>query len=277
MKQTVPIVTAVIFISTLAACPAPAAAMSDASEFRLELDASSEGGILMLDFTVVTPAPADWINYLVVTAPAAEIIPFLSIPLPIYERPTHIPIRFPAPGAGLLGVWSALSRGSRYEIAQFAWVDMGTSCGLPDTGQETSYYGGDDGYYDTGCQLSFTDNGDGTVTDNCTGLMWQKEDDNIDRNWWSAVDHCNYLLTPSGYNDWRLPNVKELQSILDYSISQPMVDETYFPSSSHTYWSSTTLTGSGLWFDYAWYVVFSYGVTDFEDKIEEHRVRCVRQ
>jgi len=67
----------------------------------------------------------------------------------------------------------------------------------------------------------FTDNGDGTITDNATGLMWPKDDSGQGMDWEDALawiqqkNQENYL----GYSDWRLPNAKELQSIVDYSRS----------------------------------------------------------
>ncbi len=65
------------------------------------------------------------------------------------------------------------------------------------------------------------DNGDGTISDSATGLMWQKGDSRGGLNWESALNYAtlmnqrNYL----GHNDWRLPNAKELQSIVEYSRS----------------------------------------------------------
>lgn len=64
----------------------------------------------------------------------------------------------------------------------------------------------------------FTDNGDGTITDSATNLMWQKGDSNVGMNWQEANDHCEVELT-AGLDDWRLPHVKELQSIVDYTRS----------------------------------------------------------
>lgn len=67
----------------------------------------------------------------------------------------------------------------------------------------------------------FVDNGNGTITDNSTELMWSKNDNDVGLNWEEALDWVyqknqeNYL----GYNDWRLPNAKELQSIVDYTRS----------------------------------------------------------
>jgi hypothetical protein len=67
----------------------------------------------------------------------------------------------------------------------------------------------------------FMDNGDGTITDHATGLMWYKADSGVGMDWEDALawvqqkNEENYL----GYNDWRLPNTKELQSIIDYTQS----------------------------------------------------------
>ena len=68
---------------------------------------------------------------------------------------------------------------------------------------------------------NFIDNGDGTITDLATGLMWMKTDSGKGMNWEDALawvqqkNEENYL----GYNDWRLPDAKELQSIVDYTRS----------------------------------------------------------
>ncbi len=62
----------------------------------------------------------------------------------------------------------------------------------------------------------FVDNGDGTVTDRATGLMWMKADSGKTMNWQQALAYAE-SLKHAGRDDWRLPNVKELQSIVDYS------------------------------------------------------------
>ncbi len=64
----------------------------------------------------------------------------------------------------------------------------------------------------------FVDNGDGTITDRATGLMWQQADDGRARNWQEALA-CAEDLDLAGYTDWRLPNAKELQSIVEYTRS----------------------------------------------------------
>jgi hypothetical protein len=104
------------------------------------------------------------------------------------------------------------------------------------------------------------DNGNGTVTDHATGLMWQKADSGAGMDWENALSYSENS-TLAGYNDWRLPNVKELQSIVDYSHSPsaedvankgPAIDTDYFdisvlPSGTTNYetdygyfWSSTS-------------------------------------
>ncbi len=83
-----------------------------------------------------------------------------------------------------------------------------------------------------------TDNGDGTVTDGNTGLMWQQEEAGL-MNWEDAITYCEGLSL-AGYTDWRLPNIKVLRSIIDDSLSNPAIDTAYF-SDAHAsyYWSST--------------------------------------
>ena len=79
---------------------------------------------------------------------------------------------------------------------------------------------GQDAFYQTGCppEGRFVDNGDGTITDLATGLMWQKADSGMTLNWEEALEYSEELEL-GGHDDWRLPNVKELQGILDYSRS----------------------------------------------------------
>lgn len=70
---------------------------------------------------------------------------------------------------------------------------------------------------------NFVDNGDGTVTDLATGLMWQKADDGNARSWEAALAYADGLIL-AGYDDWRLPNAKELQSIVDYTHAPDATD-----------------------------------------------------
>ncbi len=69
----------------------------------------------------------------------------------------------------------------------------------------------------------FIDNGDGTITDQSTGLMWQKDDSGEGLFWKDALEYSENLEL-AGYTDWRLPNAKELQSIVDYSRCPDITD-----------------------------------------------------
>ena len=102
---------------------------------------------------------------------------------------------------------------------------------------------------------AFINNGDGTVTDTATGLMWQEETAD-EMTWEEAITYCEDLSL-GGYTDWRLPNRNELQSIVDYSEYNPAVDTNAFPDTmSSDYWSSTTNADLT---DNAWLVNFNYG------------------
>ena len=94
-------------------------------------------------------------------------------------------------------------------------------------------------------QAGFIDNGDGTVSDTTTGLMWQKATAPGTYTWQQALAYCENLVLPAGgYSDWRLPDRNELQSLVDYSRYNPAINTTYFPNTvASYYWSSTTLAG----------------------------------
>lgn len=75
---------------------------------------------------------------------------------------------------------------------------------------------------------NFKNNGDGTITDNATGLMWQQADNGSRYDWKSALSYAE-SLSLAGHSDWRMPNAKELQSIVDYTrspstTSSPAID-----------------------------------------------------
>lgn len=123
----------------------------------------------------------------------------------------------------------------------------------------------------------FVDNGDGTVTDKATGLMWSKID--FGPFDWPTALHFADTSTFAGYSDWRLPDVKELQSIVDYSRSPSATDaanvgpaiDPLFSCTKITneagdadygyYWTSTSARfNSDQPFYYAWYVAFGRAV-----------------
>ena len=124
-------------------------------------------------------------------------------------------------------------------------------------------------------QSLFKNNGDGTVIDLATGLTWQREDDNVTRTWDEANTYCKGLSLAGG--GWRMPNIKELQSIVDYRILYPAIDTDVFPGTPTTpspYWSSSTyVNGSQL----AWFVNFESGSYGYRSKTDNsYNVRCVR-
>ena len=146
---------------------------------------------------------------------------------------------------------------------------------LPETGQKTSYASGDDGDLEMGVvwpSPRFTDNGDGTVTDNLTGLVWLKNANKFGIATWSqALIYCNTLAADgidlsdgSIAGDWRLPNVRELRSLIDYSRFSPVLPSGH-PFSDvqlDKYWSS-----SGASVDPGgrkWWVEISSGLTNHE-------------
>ncbi len=116
---------------------------------------------------------------------------------------------------------------------------------LPDTGQvlsATTTFGEDSDY--TRNAPSFIDNGNGTITDVNTGLMWQKTG-NGESTWENAVANAS-AITTGGYTDWRLPTPGELFSIMNHENTNPAINTTYFPSSSPAaeYWWTSDLFGS---------------------------------
>jgi len=86
----------------------------------------------------------------------------------------------------------------------------------------------------------FADNGDGTVTDRATGLTWQQGDSGSTLSWEGALATCENLDL-AGYSDWRLPNAKELQTIVDYT-RIPAIDPIFSLTDPESwFWTSTTL------------------------------------
>jgi len=200
-----------------------------------------------------------------------------------------------------------------------AWGTPDT-CGastFPATGQTTSHPPilkttdapvRDDGVVRAGGALSYQNNGDGTITDLNTGLMWEQKIRNVggaglhdvSRTFpWDAAmgtiwDWLEEVNTEGGtglggFNDWRIPNVKELESIVDYGTSSPPLVDPAFNNgpgigpctvaecsltASNFYWSSTTNEASPT---SAREVNFTFGVTTFFTKTGAgDSVRAVR-
>jgi Protein of unknown function (DUF1566) len=148
---------------------------------------------------------------------------------------------------------------------------------VPQTGQTTCWQlgggqipcagTGQDGEIQAGVEWPtprFTDRGDGTVRDNLTGLMWLKDAGCFGQfqTWPQALTDANTLASPncgltdrSHPGDWRLPNIRELLSLIDYSqfdpalpAGHPFVNVIFQIGSSIVYWTSTTdVTGAVPW------------------------------
>lgn len=150
----------------------------------------------------------------------------------------------------------------------------------------------------------FVDNGDGTVCDHQTGLMWEQKDGgdgtvdpnnprDVDNNYtWSisggppdGTAYTDFLArlngpiantNPSeqlgGHRDWRLPTSAELQTILDCSFS-PCTDPTFGPTAATNYWSSTSNASNP---NNAWNANFNNGNVNNNNKSNDKRVRAVR-
>ncbi|SLM28552.1 exported hypothetical protein [Desulfamplus magnetovallimortis] len=172
-------------------------------------------------------------------------------------------------------------------LCSMAPAVAGDYTSLPDTGIETCYDGdgyeivcpspgepfyGQDAQYDSS-KMAFEDNGDGTVTDLNTGLMWQQRDDGTEKTWQAACDYCDSLGL-AGYTDWRIPDRRELFSIVDLGRYNPAIDTDYFfDTKGDVYWSGSTYA---VYTDYAWGVNFTSGSVSYFSKTYDDYVRCVR-
>ncbi len=118
------------------------------------------------------------------------------------------------------------------------------------------------------------------VTDNLTGLMWLKNPDATLRGWWVALSYCTNLdgsVGLGGYKDWRLPNVRELLSLVDFRYAAPCVPNTAGTGqwttgnpfmgiqTNRNYWSSTTYKNNA---NFTWGVDMSLGVTTSLNKFD---------
>ena len=149
---------------------------------------------------------------------------------------------------------------------------------VPRTGQSAVFETGDDGDVQLGVTWPnprFTDNADGTVTDNLTGLIWLDDADCFGAQTWTDAltkatelfDGCAScggtnndcgLTDGSVAGEWRLPNVRELQSLVHYGVLSPAVPDTagtgqwsagdpFSNVQLAFYWSSTSLNATNAW------------------------------
>ena len=113
------------------------------------------------------------------------------------------------------------------------------------------------------------------VKDSQTALQWQDDSEakTVGKNWSDAIDHCENLSL-GGHDDWRLPNINELRSIVNDRGYDPAIYEKFFLNiNTAYYWSSTSDTLNN---DHAWIIGFSNGRSGSITKDSGYYVRCVR-
>ena len=116
--------------------------------------------------------------------------------------------------------------------------------------------------------------GNGTVYDTKTKLTWQQTVPSTAYTWANAKTYCAGVGASLGGTGWRLPTLKELQTIVDYSQSNPSIDSTAFPSTPAAwFWSSSPLAGSS---SDAWVVAFNAGYAYYDVVSDTNDVLCVR-
>ena len=187
-----------------------------------------------------------------------------------YPGPTINPDFFPNTQQSFY--WSSISH-ANYKI--YAWgvpFDYGYD-GYYNFNKDHNYYvravrGGQPGPLYT----EYSDNGDGTVTDKFTDLMWQQAGSSSNLTWEQSLAYCENLNL-GGYTDWRLPTIKELRSLVDFSRYSPSINTTFFPNTQTFYCSSTTYTKDTY---NAWGVYFNDGYDGYGSKVNGGYVRAVR-
>ncbi len=129
---------------------------------------------------------------------------------------------------------------------------------------------------------ALVDNGDGTVIDTVTCLQWQQAtmdttgDGTPDAMAWQDALSASENLTLAGHSDWRLPDILELRSIVDYNspVLYPSIDTDLFPDTLRSdYWSSTTFAELPF---FGWLVSFNNGSDHRYGKSSSYYVRAVR-
>ena len=146
--------------------------------------------------------------------------------------------------------------------------------------------------YQTAAPERFQSSNDGSVTDNITGLMWRKCVLGLSGN--ECTDGKALALSwddgaaaalsdrTAGFDNWRLPNIKELASLLEYSCVSPALNTTLFPNpgrflteanrQEYTVWSSTPYYDSGA----VRYIDFSNGADNSRNRSSKELIRLVR-
>jgi hypothetical protein len=137
----------------------------------------------------------------------------------------------------------------------------------------------------------FTDHKNGTLTDNNTGLMWKKcsEGQTWDKVtggchmgsasylWQAALNQAQTTNNKGGFagkSDWRVPNIKELDAIVEEQCNNPAINLAVFPATPNAvFWSSSPTAYAG---GHAWSIHFNSGINDASTKNSSYQVRLVR-
>jgi len=191
------------------------------------------------------------------------LLPFIGVKfLPMVEM-TLVSVLLTAPGLLQAADWKPLP-----DSGQAKQYDKdGKEITGPATGQPRH----DQNAQAQAAPLSYRDNGNQTVTDQNSGLVWMKSDDGTPRAWQDAVDYCDGLVF-AGRDDWRLPARFELDSIVDYGRSFPAIDPVFGCRASF-YWTAAPYAGDPV---YAWGIYGNDGGDHWLDKGNKYYVRCVR-
>jgi hypothetical protein len=179
--------------------------------------------------------------------------------------------------APILKEKKSLRRALKHELVPYRLL-----MGILKTGQVTPYADGDDGDLEKGVpwpKPRFVDHGNGTVTDRVSGLMWTKDARQIPEkmNWHDALTACNNC-DYAGYDNWRLPNVREMLSLVDFGACAPALPRGHpFVNAqpSDLFWSSTTSLPDTA---RAWCIGIMSGILSRNDKAScLHHVWPVRR
>jgi hypothetical protein len=129
----------------------------------------------------------------------------------------------------------------------------------------------------------YTDNGDGTITDKTTKLMWKKCSEGqssfdcsngsaSNYNWKNALSLNNSIF--AGHSDWRLPNIKELGSLVSFNCYNPSINKTMFPNTPDSFFLSSSSISNKH--NYIWRISFKYGYDNDKERNLSSKVRLVR-
>ena len=183
-----------------------------------------------------------------------------------------------------LSLWALLA----FCLMPCRFVHADTVAPVAKTGQTTPYQAGDDGTLQSGVAWPsprFTLNGDGTITDALTGLVWMQKANCWERQTWanaltkvaglnSGSETCSGYTTGT-HTDWRLPTIKELESLVDAEHVNPALPSghAFVGVQASSYWSSTSYAINS---SYAWYVNLYNGNVRYDNKSSSYYVWPVR-